>query len=123
MREGDEHTWSGAAIMSSSSTAVMRRSEKAHKYPLDSTGSSGSMPRKMYMRVFSMMASSCGSSLLHCMPHASLRSIARCSPRPPSARRSTSDRMPLMSITDMRDASAFSASTWVWGFGGLGCWR
>jgi hypothetical protein len=31
--------------------------------------------------------------------------------------------MPLMSITDMRDASAFSASTWVWGFGGLGCWR
>ena len=37
--------------------------------------------------------------------------MGRCSPRPPSARRSTSDKMPLMSITDKRVASQLSAST------------
>mmetsp|Transcript_25613 Transcript_25613/g.84329 ORF Transcript_25613/g.84329 Transcript_25613/m.84329 type:complete len:246 (-) Transcript_25613:1099-1836(-) len=70
------------------------------------TGSSGWSPRKMYMRVFSIIANSSGLSSAHFMSHASLRSNARCSPAPTSTplprSRSKKVRIPLMSMMLMR---------------------
>ena len=87
-------------------------------------GSSGSRPRKMYMRVFSMMASISGLSEAHFMAHTSFLSnldsslllllpiseISRASPGPGNEldeeskgdSRSRNVSTPVMSITDKR---------------------
>mmetsp|Transcript_9052 Transcript_9052/g.14852 ORF Transcript_9052/g.14852 Transcript_9052/m.14852 type:complete len:253 (-) Transcript_9052:1430-2188(-) len=107
---------SGLRIMSSSSTALILRSLKWHRYALLRTGSSGSSPRNMYMRVFSIMAKSSGLSSDHFMSHASLRSKFTCPSGAPlpleaevffgdmvlAASMSKKVRTPLMSMMDMR---------------------